>query len=223
MATIFGVQTEYAYAIQDLGSLLEQVNVTPTTDVRDRAISAAVAYYTRRLPRVQVSLVSALASGFYPVPPDWIDVSRVVAIEFPLNIAPVPLYMSPRNIMLQPRESDALYIVPNPNPSGSFRLIYTAAHGATVALPSETLVGSIPAQHEATIGMISAARAMRDFADRMAGSVMSNVDSVNYRSKSKEFTDAAKALEDRADIELLRAELAFQKKTSEESYIRGWK
>lgn len=220
MATLLGIQTEYAYQLQDVGSLLEQVNTSPSTDVRDRAIVAAIAYYTRRLPRVQVALVSSIAGGFYPVPSDWVDHSRIIVIEYPLNLAPVPAYSSGRDVMIQPREGGSLYYVPNPNPGGQFRLVYTAAHGGT---NPNAICGSIPTDHEGVVGMMAAARAMREYADRCAGMAASNIDSVDYRSKSKEYTDAAKALEDRVDLELSRSELAFQKKTSEEAYIRGWK
>lgn len=222
MATIARIQTEYAYQLQDLGNLLEQVNVTPTTDVRDKAIIAAVNYYTRRLPRGKTNLVAVVSTGFYPVPADWLDISRIVSLEFPLDVAPTPIYYSTKALRMQLRENDAQYIVPNPNPSGPFRLTYTAAHGATVALPSETLVGSIPAAHEAVLGMISAAVACREFAQRMAGTVANNLDSVNYRSKSKEFTDAAMNLERQYDAELQRAELAHAKLSEPSNYSRGW-
>lgn len=218
MATLLGIQTEYAYQLQDLGALLEQVNVTPTTDVRDRAIVAAINYYTRRLPRINVALVSALAGNYYPVPSDWVDHSRLIAVEFPLNGTP-PIYYSPKAMRLVPRENDTLFVYLDPNPSGSFRLIYTAGHSGT---NPNTICGSIPSSHEAVVGMIAASIAMREFADRMAGSVMANIDSVNYRSKSKEFTDAANALKVQFDEELQRAELAVLKKGDPYSYFKGW-
>lgn len=221
MALIANVNKEYAYALQDLGALLEQVNVTPTTDVRDRAIIAAVNYYTRRLPRIQVGLIASIPAGFYPVPSDWIDISRIIALEFPINNTP-PIYYSPKAWSLQPREGDQLFFYPNPNPGSSFRLIYTAAHGATVALPSETLVGSIPSQHEAVLGMVAAEIACREFAQRYANTVMSNVDSVNYRSKSKEFIEAADSLKKKFDLELERAEIAVLKRGDPYSYFQGW-
>lgn len=221
MALIANVQKEYAYQIQDLGSLLEQINTSPTTDVRDRAIAAAVAYYTRRLPRLQVALVASIPGGFYPVPADWVDHSRIVALEFPINGTP-PIYYSPKAWQMHPREADGLYYYPDPNPGGQFRLIYIAAHGATVALPMESLVGSIPTSHEALIGMIAAEIACREFSQRYAGSVMANVDSVNYRGKSNEFTKAADALKLQYDQEMTRAELAALKRGDPYTYFKGW-
>lgn len=218
MATIANINKEYAYQIQDLGSLLEQVNTSPTTDVRDRAIVAAINYYTRRLPRVRAALIASIPGGFYPVPSDWIDVSRIVAIEFPINATP-PIYYSPKAWQMHPRESDGLYYYPDPNPGGEFRLIYTAAHSGT---SPDTICGSIPVAHEAMVGMIAAEIALREFAQRYAGSVMSNVDSVNYGEKSERFTKAADALKLQYDQEMTRAELAMLKRGDPYSYFKGW-
>lgn len=217
-ASLSQVQTEYKYSLQDLGSTLEGVNATATTDVRDKATTEAVAWYSRRMPLVKVSLVTNNTTGFYSVPADWTDASRIITVEYPLDQKP-PVYLLPYSsggVLMQQTESATKYFL-DPNPSGSFRLKYTTDH--TLTSSASTIVTG----HAGIVGRMAAAIACQEFSARYANSVSNNLDAVNYRSKTEEFANARKALLDQINTELRRDEYANMFRTDGTGSYKSWK
>lgn len=194
-----------------------------TDDVRDKAILGGVQWYNRILPRLNTVLVVATSNGIYNVPSDWSDeISRIVAIRNPADSVP-PSYVSLRGLQIiaQPDGTPSqFYITPNPAPS--FLLTYLARHGANLANPSETLVGSIPQEHEGPVGRMSAALAADEMADFYGQTTRNNVDSVDYRSKADEWRALSKNLRQQVERELRAAELSFAKNSDQRTYFRGW-
>lgn len=217
MATILSIRNYYRYSLQDLGNQLEKINdPAPTDDVRDKAIAEAINWYTRRFPRVTVSLVNPIAAGFYQLPNDWQFWSRMIFVEFPLDQMP-PQYLSYKAFGIQPRESLSYFFI-NPNPSGQFRFAYTSVHGG-----GPDNVASIISDHEGPIGKYAASLACDWFADRYANSVSNNLDAVQYRTKEQEWRAVGKNLRDQADLELRPAEWAQLYATDAQArYNKGW-
>jgi len=202
MTTLADIQIAYKYSLQDLGSILEGINSTATTAVRDAAITQAAQWYSRRIPQLKTVLVASVVGGYYAAPTDWIaGKSRAVSIEWPLNQTP-PRYLLPHvNINMQRRETGMYYYV-DPNPTGSYRLTYTADHTLTSS------ASSIDSTHTPIIGRMAASIACAGFSARFSNSVANNLDAVSYRSKAQEFRDTREALLKQIDEELRRDEYA---------------
>lgn len=215
MTTLADIQTEYKYALQDKGNILEDLAAS-ANDVRDKAIQEAIRWYARRIPLVKTVLVSADSSAFYAVPADFENGSRIVTVEFPLNQNP-PQYLT-RNrgdmIRYQRRETGMFYFL-DPNPSGDFRLTYTARH-----LDNAT---TIPAHHAPIVGKMAAAVAATEFVARYANTVSNNVDAVNYRTKEQEWRDVRKTFLAQVEEELRRDEWAQVQSIDSGTLQKGWK
>lgn len=220
MATLLSIRNYYKYNLQDLGSQLEIINGNPPVppdDVRDKAIAEAINWYTRRVPRLKVSLFNADPTGFYQLPNDWQMWSRAILVEFPIDQNP-PIYLSDRAFGIQARETLSYFFL-QPNPSGQFRLSYTTVHGGGV-----DGVASVIADHEGIIGKYAVSIAAEQFAARYANSVSNNLDAVNYRTKEQEWRDVAKALREQADRELRPAEFAQMFASDFDArYKKGWR
>lgn len=220
MASILGIRTNYKYALQNLGGTLEEVNgvpPSPTDDVRDKSIAEAINWYSRRVPRVAVSLLNAIADGFYQLPNDWQFWSRMISVEFPINQNPTS-YIPLKYVNFQQRETLSYFMI-TPNPSGQFRIAYTTVHGG-----GPDNVASIVSDHEAIIGRYAAAVSALDFAARYAGSVQNNLDAVQYRTKEQEWRSVAEALIEQADKELRQHEFSQSYATDNEArYLKGWR
>lgn len=216
MASLASIRDEYRVALQDLGSLLEEINAVPTTEVRDRAIAQAISHYTRRVPRIVTTLVTANSTGFYSIPSDWLTTSRFVSLEFPTDQSP-PIYLPLGRIQLQRRETGLMYYI-NPNPSQSFRLTYTGKHGG-----GADSVDSIDALHEPMIGKWAVGLSALEFAARYANSKSNNLDAVNYRSKEQEWRAVAQAMREAVDRELRAYEQAQVRQTDGDAQPKGWR
>lgn len=192
MASLVAIQTEYAYGLQDLGNLLEQINASPTTDVRDKAIAGGIRWYSRLVPNIKVVDTTPIQSGYYPLPADYAQSSRIVSIEFPRDQSP-PAYLNSKNFRTQRTPSgENIYI--NPNPTDTFRLAYTTEHLQDAS--------TISTAHERIVGIMSAAIACEEFAARFANAVTNNLDSVNYRDKARAFAEKAKEYREQVEREM---------------------
>src|SRR3990172_5833657 len=198
MATLANIQRVYTVVLQDRGALLGESPAVSLTEVRDSSILEAIRWYARKLPLVKTSLIGNGATAFYAVPADWVEGSRIVSIEFPLDQTP-PQYVTRRGkgggVTLQRRETGVFYFLSS-NPTGPFRLTYTASRN--------TDASDIRVDHEEIVGRMAAAIAAANFAAFYANTVQNNVDSVNYRSKEQEWRAVRKELLAEVEMELRR-------------------
>lgn len=215
MVTLATLQLQYNIALQDKAGIVEQI--TASTDVRDKSILSAIAEYNRRIPNLQTDLVTTITTGTYPAPSPWAVGSRFVALEYPIDNSP-PTYYSPKYFRLYHKETGLFYKV-DPNPSGSFRLTYTAPHVLNGMLDG---YDTVPSSHEGIVGRLAAAYAALAMAAYYAQTVASNIDSVNYRTKEQEWRGVADALMKKINDELIRDEVDFQKQSEPCYYFKGW-
>jgi len=219
MTALANIQTEYKYSLQDLGSTLESVNATATTAVRDAAITQAFNWYCRRIPQIKCASVANVSTGYYTVPTDWTQQSRIVSVEYPLDQSP-PTYLipyGPNPDVRMARTTTGMRYYIDPNPAGTFRLTYTCDHTLTAS------ASTLDSRHEAVIGRMAAAIACAEFSARYANSVSNNLDAVNYRSKAQEFETARKMLIAQAETEIRRDEASIAYQTDPAALKKGWK
>jgi hypothetical protein len=211
MATLANIRSEYKYALQDVGNIVE---IEGSTTVRDKAIAQALVDYSRKFPYIKTVLVASVAGGYYALPSDWLDgFSRIVSVESPIDQSP-PAYLSPKSWRLVRRESAPVIYI-DPNPSASFRLTFVTKH-------DESAPTTIPESHEGALGKWAAMIAAQSMMAFYANTVQNNVDAVNYRSKEQEWRHVYDTLKLQLAGELREAEIATQRAADYRTYFSGW-
>lgn len=201
MATISAIEAHHDYTILNINTkLLEDVGLVGTT-LRSKSVEEAIAFITRRIPRLITVLVQPTASGFYTLPSGWSFISprsRLVSIEFPIDQNPSS-YFSLRRYPVQivRRESSQVMAI-TPNPGGPFRLTFTASYSGTLTEMDISL--------EPIVGKHAAAITAKSLAAYYANTTGNNVDAVNYRTKSQEWREAGDAIEAKVNDELRQIE-----------------
>lgn len=190
MSTILTFETLVGDRVRDSGAKLKPGEV-------DRAIVEAVKRHNRLRPIEAVQDYTGDGTTFeFAVPAGWIDSFSVVrAIEYPAGRRP-PVLLESEDWSLYRAATTTVRIrltSITPAVGETVRVTWTKPH--TVDHTQST----IPSQDEEAVANLAAAVALRQLAAYYANTVDATIqaDSVNYRSKSGEYTKLASELEQR--------------------------
>lgn len=190
MSTILTFETLVGDRVRDSGAKI-------TTAQLDRAIVEAVKRHNRLRPIEAIQDYAGDGTTFdFSVPTGWVDsFSLVRAIEYPAGRRP-PVLLEAEDWQLYRSATTTVKIrltSSTPAVGETVRVSWTKPH--TVDQSQST----IPAQDEEAVANLAAAVALRQLAAYYANTVDATIqaDSVNYRSKSSEYSKLAAELEQR--------------------------
>lgn len=183
MSTLADIRNKVVSIVKDDGGKLTN------PDDYDRIISAAMSRYSQHRPAEKVADVVGNGTHDYDLPAGWVDeFSSIRAIEFPIgNIPPELLDADSIMIYATPTGKKIRVIDYSPSASQSFRVTFTVLRTAT----------TIPDSDVDALSWLAASLCCDEIANSYAYSGNSTIaaDSVDYKSKSSEFSARAKRYE----------------------------
>lgn len=182
MSTLADIRTKTISIVRDdSGKLVNPADY-------DRIISAAISSYSRHRPYSKVVDIAGAGANDYTLPTGWIDeFSSIVSIEYPLNDVPATLLDKDEYEIYQTATAKKLRLkYAKPTASESFRVTFTILRTST----------TIPDSDVDVLCNLASAFCLEELANIFAQTSDSTLsaDSVNYRSKSQEFSSRAKRL-----------------------------
>lgn len=151
-------------------------------------ITAAISIYSKHRPDVKVADITGNGGHDYDLPSGWInEFSIIKSIEYPIGDVPATMLDSDDYEIYQtPTAKKIRLLNDSPSASESFRITFTILRADT----------TIPDGDVDALCNLAAALCLEELANVFAqtSDPLINADSVNYRSKSDEFSRRAKRL-----------------------------
>ena len=176
------------------GAVNYKILYFPLVDELDdytNAIDAALAIYSKHLPKKVVEDLDGDGSHDLELPDDWVDEFSVIkSVEYPIDNVPATLIDKSEYVIYQTPEAKVLRLLSDtPETGKSVRIVYTVPRvEADVRIGDEDAVASLAAANCCDV--------LANIFTQLTDSTMS-ADSVDYRSKGDEFARRAKALRQR--------------------------
>ena len=160
---------------------------------RDNWIQEAVKIYSKHRPREVVKDVTGAGTYDYSIGTNltyWVeDFSIIKSIEYPADERE-PQYIDEDDYLVYKKETDLFirFLADTPSATQKIRVTYTALHILSEAL------NTIPSADEDAVCNLAASLCSQGLASHYAQTSDSTIgaDSVNYRTKSQEYTSRAK-------------------------------
>lgn len=182
MSTLADIRTKVIGITRD-----DSGKIVNPTDY-DRIINAAVNYFSRHRPDYKVVDVVGAGVSDYALPTGWVDgFSSIEDIEYPLNDVPATLIDKDSYEVYQTPAAKKLRLkYAKPTGAESFRIAFTILRTAT----------TIPDGDVDALCNLASAFCLEELANMFAqtSDATLSADSVNYKSKSSEFSQRAKRL-----------------------------
>ncbi len=166
------------------------------SSIKNQMIDVAVKQYSRHKPREYVETYTADGTKSYSLSStNWeVNFSRILKLEFPIDQAPPEYLDEPDDyeILKYSNTVEKVVFYAAITSGSQFRILHTKTHAVDAS--SSTIL----THDEQILGKLAASYCLEYLATYYAQTVQSsiNADIVNYRSKSREFLDLAKKLQE---------------------------
>lgn len=179
--------------LSDLHALINDAlsGASVSTDARDRALSSALATYSKDRPRELIEAVTASGGSTLPLPASWqVLWSRLVAIEYPVGQFPQSFLSADRYGAYGTPSGDAIGLVDVINAGAAVRVTFTAPHVVT----NET--DTVPLDHRTAVANLAASQLAEQIATSHANDSPASIvaDTADQSHPAREWSRRAREL-----------------------------